>query len=151
MITFMNWISTMHWVKIKIIIIILLSSCLTGGFSCSNSGPDIPMLDEQINFENIEILSNEEMKQLPDLRIESNTTVDMKSLQDRSPVELRLLRNSISAQYGRIFSTKWIQRYFNSRSWYKKGNFKMKLMTITDHRNIRYIYKFEQGLPNKVK
>jgi hypothetical protein len=66
---------------------------------------------------------------------------------DRS--ELRLLRNTIYAQYGYRFSSRDLQEHFSRFSWYSgtKSNVDSEL-TERDRENIRLIQRIEANYPN---
>jgi len=78
-----------------------------------------------------------------------DSIIDDISLAQLTPDELRLLRNSIYAKYGRIFSSKDLTDYFSKFSWYipKKKNVD-SLLTEIDKINIEKILLFENAYNN---
>jgi hypothetical protein len=97
-------------------------------------------------FANIEKLSPAEMKKLPDLRAPLDRKVNPDSLEGMGRIELQILRNSIYAQHGRAFKTRWLQAYFSSRSWYRKGGYRAGKLTATDLANIEMLKRYEYAI-----
>ena len=61
------------------------------------------------------------------------STYNPPSLKNISPSELRRLRNSIYAQYGRIFKDPELQHYFNQQWWYEpNSNYSDSLLSKED-------------------
>lgn len=93
----------------------------------------IQQYEDKVNpsgpFDRIERMGAGELKQLPDIRAALDRPMDESTLKYMSKRELKILRNSIYAQYGRSFVTPWLQAYFNSRSWYRRGGFSDNLLT----------------------
>jgi len=96
-------------------------------------------------FDRIERMGPEEVKSLPDIRAGLNSPIDESTLKLMTKRELKILKNSIFAQYGRAFKTSWLQKYFNSRSWYKRGSFNDALLTQTDLRNVDLVLRYESS------
>lgn len=127
--------------------VILLIICLSfASFPMTVQARTIPPA-----YEDMERYSEEEMKELPDLKVYLNEELDEGSLNNRTEVELKILRNSIFAQYGRSFSTPWLRRYFQSRKWYKEGKFKDNMLTKVDRKNVKMIQRYEDKLSRKEK
>jgi eukaryotic-like serine/threonine-protein kinase len=62
-----------------------------------------------------------------------------------SPAELRVLRNTVFARHGRTFESPGLQRFFNSRKWYKtNANYSDELLTDIDRVNLRLIAQVER-------
>ena len=58
--------------------------------------------------------------------------------------ELRRLRNSVYARHGRMFDAPELQRYFDSRPWYKpRTDYNDRSLTATDRANIKLIQETE--------
>ncbi len=58
--------------------------------------------------------------------------------------ELRRLRNSVYARHGRTFDAPELQRYFDSRPWYKpRSDYNDARLTATDRANIKLIQDTE--------
>lgn len=92
-------------------------------------------------------LSAAELKKLPDIIAPiGRTRITEESLAGKGRIELRILRNSIYAQYGRTFNTRWLQAYFDSRRWYKQGGFKTSKLTAVDLENIDLLKRHEYAL-----
>ncbi len=67
-------------------------------------------------------------------------------LKDKSKTELKILRNSFFAKYGKQFDNKWIQLFFEKQPWYSKDMyFDTWYLNDFDIRNMKLIYKFEQN------
>jgi ketosteroid isomerase-like protein len=63
-----------------------------------------------------------------------------------SPKELRLLRNTIYARYGRVFSEPELSRYFAGRPWYQPStDYSDDKISDTDRANTEMIKVFENG------
>jgi hypothetical protein len=66
---------------------------------------------------------------------------DLKGL---SPAELRILRNTVFARYGRPFDNAELRRYFTSRPWYQpRTDFNEAMLTSTDRANADFVKAFE--------
>ncbi|HEY0321616.1 MAG TPA: YARHG domain-containing protein [Pyrinomonadaceae bacterium] len=60
--------------------------------------------------------------------------------------ELRRLRNAVYARHGRTFDSADLQRYFESRSWYKpRSDYTETELTETDRANIKLIQSVENS------
>lgn len=107
----------------------------------------IRQFEESVNpstpYDRAERMNARELKQLPDIRAELDKPVDESTLKKMSKRELKMLRNSIYAQYGRSFKTPWLQKYFDTRPWYKRGPFSDNLLTRTDLKNVALIKQYE--------
>jgi hypothetical protein len=99
-------------------------------------------------FGRIERMGPEELKNLPDIRATLNVPVDESTLKLMTKRELKIFKNSIFAQYGRRFKTPWLQKYFNSRPWYKRGSFSEALLTKTDRQNVDLVMRYESAGEN---
>jgi hypothetical protein len=68
-----------------------------------------------------------------------------KALTKLSKQQLRRLRNSIYAQYGKQFKSKELQQYFNKQWWYSKNpDYSDKLLTKEDLKAISTLVKLEK-------
>lgn len=66
-------------------------------------------------------------------------------LKNKSQTELKILRNTFAAKYGKKFDNKWIQLYFEKQPWYSKTDyFDVWYLNDADVRNMKLIYQFEQ-------
>lgn len=112
----------------------------------------IQQYEDKINpsgpFDRIERMGAGELKQLPDIRAAVDRPIDESTLKYMNKRELKILRNSIYAQYGRSFVTPWLQGYFNSRSWYKRGPFSDNLLTQVDLKNVELVKRYETAGEN---
>lgn len=127
------------------VLLILLCLCFVS-FSLSAQTMAFPPV-----FEEMENFPEYEMSELPDLKVHLNEELDEGFLNNRTEVELKILRNSIFAQYGRSFNTPWLRAYFNSRTWYKEGKFNENMLTKTDRKNVKLIQRFESNLRQQEK
>lgn len=64
---------------------------------------------------------DEDEKEEEDTQMEwlSERNVTEADIQGKTSLEIRIMRNSIYARHGRRFKSPYLQRYFNSLSWYK--------------------------------
>lgn len=80
----------------------------------------------------------------PDSNQRYLTDADLRYL---SKSELRIARNEIYARYGRRFSSKDLQSYFNKKSWYygyiAPNNFNDDWLTKIENANVSLIKKYE--------
>jgi serine/threonine-protein kinase len=68
-------------------------------------------------------------------------------LANLTPAELRVLRNTVFARHGRAFESPDLQRFFNSRKWYKLNpNYNDGLLTDIDRVNLKLITQVERQL-----
>jgi hypothetical protein len=101
-------------------------------------------------FTGIETMSAEKMRQLPNLRLKLGVALQVEDLSAYSPIELKVLRNSIFAQYGLRFKTDWLQRYFASRPWYRpKADFSYAVVTAVDTENAKLFLTVERRLDQR--
>ncbi len=96
------------------------------------------------SFEQVEKMSRDQLSRLPDMRIQLGVPLSETLLQSYNKVALRLMRNSIFAQYGYPFTVKWIADYFGTRSWYHPGNFSPEMVSAVDSANARLIQQYEE-------
>ncbi|MEW6210651.1 MAG: YARHG domain-containing protein [Acidobacteriota bacterium] len=62
------------------------------------------------------------------------------------------LRNEIYARRGRVFQNRWLQRYFESFSWYKANPaFSEKLLTDIERKNIATIREYEKTAESSLR
>jgi hypothetical protein len=62
-----------------------------------------------------------------------------------APAELRVLRNTVFARHGRTFESPGLQRFFNSRQWYRANtSYSDELLTDIDRVNLRLIAQIER-------
>jgi hypothetical protein len=83
-------------------------------------------------------------------RVEAKILKDVplteRDLAGLSPLELRQLRNTVYARHGRTFDTPELQRYFDSRPWYRpRSDYSSEDLTPTDRNNIKLIQTTENG------
>ena len=70
-------------------------------------------------------------------------TVD--DLRDKTLTELKLLRNSFFAKYGREFDVSWLRLYFQNQPWYSENqNYDNWYLTDFDVQNIKFISQYEK-------
>ena len=74
-------------------------------------------------------------------------TLSVALVQNMSPTELMLLRNSFFAKYGRKFENNLIQKYFDSQPWYcENPKYHNWYLNQWDIDNIRLIREFEKNI-----
>lgn len=72
--------------------------------------------------------------------------LDESDLASLSSEELRRLRNAVYARHGRTFDTPELQRYFETRPWYRpRSDYSESSLTATDLANIKLIQSVEQS------
>jgi tryptophanase len=68
-------------------------------------------------------------------------------LRNKTPEELRRMRNEIYARHGRIFKDVGLQNYFSAQSWYipryPQDQFPAELLTAVQLANVTFIMKWE--------
>ena len=130
--------------RVSVFFILSLAFACKHRAATTPSPVDLPEKDrltkERILESSLEILSESKEYRIP-LNKEYLSNLDEYSLE-----EVSLLKNSIFAQYGRKFSADWLQKYFNSRPWYKPGNYKPELLTEIDKKNAKLLSDFQTKL-----
>lgn len=77
-------------------------------------------------------------------KVVRGTPLDSDDLTSLSREELRRLRNAVYARHGRTFDSADLQRYFDSRPWYKpRYDYNESDLTQTDRANIQLIQTME--------
>lgn len=77
-------------------------------------------------------------------KVVRGTALDSVDLTSLSRDELRRLRNAVYARHGRTFDSADLQRYFDSRPWYKpRSDYQESDLTQTDRANIQLIQTME--------
>lgn len=77
-------------------------------------------------------------------KVVRGTPLDSDDLTSLSREELRRLRNTVYARHGRTFDSADLQRYFDSRPWYKpRSDYNESDLTQTDRANIQLIQTME--------
>ena len=72
------------------------------------------------------------------------TPLNPEILQEKTPSELRLMRNAIFARHGRQFQSSDLQEHFNRQPWYRVNpDYDDSLLTEIDEQNIKRILEFE--------
>ncbi len=98
------------------------------------------------SFEQMEKMDKAGLSRLPDMRLQLGVPLSDAQLQGYNKVALRLMRNSIFAQYGYPFTVKWIADYFGTRSWYRPGGFRPEAFSAVDTENVRLIRQYEEQI-----
>ncbi len=135
-----------------IILAVSLSSC--GKKEASTSGDKSTATTEKKQssdsidklIDNAENLTEAEYKSLPDFKYPLNQPLLGDFTMGKKKNLLILYRNSIFAQNGYEFKTKWIRDYFITRPWYKPGGFKQEMLTKIDLENINTLKKIEDSM-----
>ena len=83
------------------------------------------------------------------LKVEKDILADKKistaKLHSFNKTELKLLRNTIFAKYGRSFKSYMLKTWFAKKSWYKVNpNYSDKVLTNTDKKNITIFLNLEK-------
>jgi hypothetical protein len=75
-------------------------------------------------------------------------TLSSEELQKMTRAELKILKNSFPAKYGRTFNNKMLNSFFIDQPWYfENPDFHPWLLTDWDIENIKVIHEFEKNLP----
>ncbi|GAC1400374.1 MAG: hypothetical protein NVSMB56_15450 [Pyrinomonadaceae bacterium] len=79
-------------------------------------------------------------------KIYSDALLTNDDLNGIAPNEFRFLRNAVYARHGRVFSDPDLQRYFNTRAWYKpNAKYSDASLTANDRANVSLIKAIEDG------
>ena len=79
-------------------------------------------------------------------KILAGTMLAGADLSGLTPAELRLLRNTVYARYGRVFREEDLQQYFPSRQWYRpRAGYSDRLLTTADRANADLLKAFEDN------
>lgn len=79
-------------------------------------------------------------------KVVRGAALDAGELTNLSGEELRRLRNAVYARHGRTFDSQDLQRYFDSRPWYKaRYDYSESELTETDRANIKLIQTEESS------
>lgn len=103
------------------------------------------------SIDEVATLSADALAGLPDFKFPLGKPATDQQLEGKSLVELRLLRNSIYAQYGVAFKARWLRDYFEGRAWYGKGKKAEKVVAAVDLANAKLILAKEEALGGEAK
>lgn len=79
-------------------------------------------------------------------KVVRGAALDESDLMSLSREELRRLRNAVYARHGRTFDSAELQRYFDTRSWYRpRSDYTEAALTETDRANIKLIQTVENS------
>jgi len=79
-------------------------------------------------------------------KVLAGTLLSPEDLDGLSPVQLRILRNTIFARHGRSFETPALQAYFLTRPWYReRSDYNERMLTASDRANAELIKMYEEG------
>jgi YARHG domain len=110
----------------------------------TNSGNSTPAVDTNSENGNSTAMSNAAAR--IEAKILKDTPLVERELTGLSPTELRRLRNTVYARHGRTFDTRDLQRYFETRPWYKpRSDYSSEDLTTTDHANIKLLQTAENS------
>jgi len=71
-------------------------------------------------------------------------TID--ELEKMTRVELKILKNSFVAKYGKIFKSRTMNLFFSYQPWYSKNpNFNLWYLTDWDIENLKFVHEFENN------
>jgi serine/threonine-protein kinase len=77
-------------------------------------------------------------------KILNGTTLDKSDIAGLSETDLRLLRNTVYARYGRVFDSSELQQYFSNRPWYRpRRDYSDSQLTAADRANVNFIKSAE--------
>lgn len=80
-------------------------------------------------------------------KVVRGAAVDESDLRALSREELRRLRNAVYARHGRTFDSVELQRYFDTKPWYRpRSDYTEAALTATDLANIKLIQTLENSL-----
>jgi serine/threonine-protein kinase len=78
-------------------------------------------------------------------KILADTLLAEEDLQTLTPAQLRVLRNTVFARYGRVFQSPELQQYFQSRPWYHpRADFNERMLTENDRANANFVKIYEE-------
>jgi serine/threonine protein kinase/ketosteroid isomerase-like protein len=79
-------------------------------------------------------------------KILAGTLLTGEDLSGLTPAQLRLLRNTVYARYGRVFQAGELQQYFQSRPWYHpRTDFNEHMLSTSDRANAELAQAFENN------
>ena len=79
----------------------------------------------------------------PEVSLISPTSAELEKM---TTVELRILKNSFIAKYGKIFKSKILKLFFNYQPWYTENpSFNQWYLTDWDIENLKFIHEFEKN------
>jgi eukaryotic-like serine/threonine-protein kinase len=85
-------------------------------------------------------------KSRAETKILNGAILDKNDIADISIADLRLLRNTVYARYGRVFDSNDLQRYFSNRSWYRpRRDYSDSELTAADRANVSFLRAAEGG------
>ena len=77
-------------------------------------------------------------------KILNGTTLDKSDIAGLSVSDLRLLRNTVYARYGRVFDSAELRQYFNNRPWYRpRRDYNDSQLTADDRANVKLLKSAE--------
>ncbi len=125
-------------------------SGLDANSNASSNTPPVPNTNSSPVVANTNSEKREESPPDAAARVEAKILKDIRlterDLSGLGPVELRRLRNTVYARHGRTFDTAELQRYFESRPWYRsRSDYSGEDLTPTDRENIKLIQATENG------
>jgi ketosteroid isomerase-like protein len=87
-----------------------------------------------------------DVAQRAEQKILAGSLVSAADLSGLTPAQLRLLRNTVHARYGRVFRDEDLRLYFASRPWYRpRSDYNERLLTTNDLVNEGFIKEFEDN------
>jgi serine/threonine protein kinase/ketosteroid isomerase-like protein len=77
-------------------------------------------------------------------KILNGTALDKSDIAGLPDTDLRLLRNTVYARYGRVFDSSDLQQYFSNRPWYRpRRDYSDSQLTAVDRANVSFIKSAE--------
>jgi ketosteroid isomerase-like protein len=87
-----------------------------------------------------------EAAQRAEQKIRAGALVSPADLSGVTSAQLRLLRNTVYARYGRVFRDEELQQYFLKRPWYRpRADYDDRLLTTNDRANADLLKSFEDN------
>lgn len=79
-------------------------------------------------------------------KILNGTILDNSDIAGLPVSDLRFLRNTVYARYGRVFDSSDLQQYFNNRPWYRpRRDYSDSQLTAADRANVNFFKSVEGG------
>src|SRR3712207_3385472 len=108
--------------------------------TASDNGPSRPDSSNKASANNRNSSAATDPAGRAEAKVVRGAALEAGELTNLSGEELRRLRNAVYARHGRTFDSPDLQRYFDSRSWYKaRYDYSESELTETDRANIKLI------------
>jgi serine/threonine-protein kinase len=102
--------------------------------------PSATQSDKNANTPPIQL----DAKSRAEAKILNGTALDKSDIAGLPVSDLRMLRNTVYARYGRVFDSADLQQYFNNRPWYRpRRDYSDSQLTAADRANVNFIKSAE--------